>query len=544
MAGVATQKFPNNAINLGFPVAFNKAMANTATHYYPEARSLPHLYVGHDQAQALREERKRDADYMANAKVASTKKSTMRYLTTAHGAGFQPKAVLGQRQFGNPAFGYLSGSSAQKDDPNAPFYTLTLGEGGSNGHLSGGVLRSAQGQEYGKSRLMARVAELDAIDNNKTVFLGEKAGMPSTGAVNTASLPTGTEGPISPLIELNFLLQGINDAVVSGIAPDQRVEDEDEGMALEYKKGESAVRAIEGIGALNKGTFEQARRVMALLFRLAPSMDTAQMTDTLSTMNSIIQNLDGMLDPAQQERYAGKVNGVNLQSALSLQVLFTRMIAYVEEMIKGVNLMPMERLALSKALVKQLKFEKGLKYGTVPDGDLNLVADARQNALKTAQDEALFTPTGRFRRDDPYEEDAFYRRSVSAPSEGSSASNTDSFGSFQQAPPRGEGHYRGHTREDNQHIGYGRGGNAVIAFDPEARQTFGYNAGDFYPSGGRDAQWFGEMRGNTVIPGGEQLPQTKLVNTSGSGRRKGRAEAELTMASHFDPDLGGWGIKM
>ena len=42
----------------------------------------------------------------------------------------------------------------------------------------------------------------------------------------------------------------------------------------------------------------------------------------------------------------------------------------------------------------------------------------------------------------------------------------------------------------------------------------------------------------------EQLPQTKLVNTSGSGRRKGRAEAELTMASHFDPDLGGWGIKM
>ena len=540
MAGVATQKFPNNAINLGFPVAFNKAMANTATHYYPEARSLPQLYVGHDQAQALREERKRDADYMANAKVASTKKSTMRYLTTAHGAGFQPKAVLGQRQFGNPAFGYLSGSSSQQDDPNAPFYTIQTGRD-SGGSLSGGVLRSAQGQEYGKSRLMARIGELNAIDNNKTVFLGEKSGMPSTGAVNTASLPTGTEGPISPLIELNFLLQGINDAVVSGIAPDQRVEDEDEAMALEYRKGESAVRAVEGIGALNKGTFEQARRVMALLFRLAPSMDTAQMTDTLSTMNSIIQNLDGMLDPAQQERYAGKVNGVNLQSALSLQVLFTRMIAYVEEMIKGVNLMPMERLALSKALVKQLKFEKGLKYGTVPDGDLNLVADARQNALKTAQDEALFTPTGRFRRDDPYEE----QQSLGSHYQfQDTASNTDSFGSFQQAPPRGEGRFRGHTREDNQHIGYGRGGNAVIAFDPEARQTFGYNAGDFYPSGGRDAQWFGEMRGNTVIPGGEQLPQTKVVNTSGSGRRKGRAEAELTMASHFDPDLGGWGIKM
>jgi hypothetical protein len=228
------------------------------------------------------------------------------------------------------------------------------------------------------------------------------------------------------------------------------------------------------------------------------------------------------------------------------------MIAYVEEMIKGVNLMPNERLALSKALVKQLKFEKGLKYGTVPDGDLNLVADARQNALRTAQDEALFTPTGRFRRDDRFEDDSFYRTSVAPRSadyealEGQTVpSNTDSFGSFQQAP-RGEGHYRGHTREDDEHRGYGRGGNHLVAFDPEARQTFGYNAGDFYPSGGREAEWFGEMRGNTVIPGGEQLPQTKVVNTSGSGsgRRKGRAEAELTMASHFDPDLGGWGIKM
>jgi hypothetical protein len=514
MSAVATKKYSNDALNLGFPTAYRRVTKDSPREYFPEVQREAQLYVGNDDAQQLREDRKRDADYMAKARVLASRSSTIRYLTTAHGAGAMPPAYLGQRKFANPTFGFLSGSSARLDTGLAPFAEIQTGNGQSA--LLGGVLSSAQGQQHGKTQLMARVAQLNAIESAKDALLsGQQA--PATG---TETMPT-QEGQtaMSPLIELNFLLQGIEDAVISGIAPGIDPQDEDEGMMEEERLARQASSALEGIGTLSRGTFESTRRAMLLLFRLAPILDAQQLAGFQSKMESILQNLDGMLDPDQQSRFAGRVNGQNLQSALSIQVLFTRLVAYVREMIGGVNLQPRERLALSKALVKQLKFERGLKYGTVPDYDLNLVSDARQNAMKAAQDEALFTPTGRFFRPDPYE--GYEGETVSGYSG------------------------QGRSREDAQHPGLVRGGNDVIEFDADGRQTYGYNAGDFYPSGGRDAAWFGEMLGNTVRPGGQQLPDQKYrVEPKGSGRRKGRAEQELALSSHFDPDLGGWNVKM
>ena len=514
MAAVATKKYSNDALNLGFPVAYRKAMYDTPHQYFPETQRPAQLYVGDDDAQRLREDRKRDADYMAKAKVMATRSSTMRYLTTAHGAGAMPQAYLGQRKFANPTYGFLSGSSARLDTGLAPFAEVQTG----NGHagLLGGVLGTAQGQKHGKAQLMARVAQLNAIDAAKQALVSGEPSAP-TGTETLATQEGQT--PVSPLIELNFLLQGIEDAVISGIAPGIDPQDEDEAFAQEERLARQASAAVEGIGTLNRGTFESTRRVMLLLFRLAPILDAQQLAGFQSKMETILQNLDGMLDPDQQARFAGRVSGQNLQAALSIQVLFTRLIAYTREMIGGVNLSPKERLALSKALVKQLKFERGLKYGKVPDYDLNLVSDARQNALRSAQDEALFTPTGRFHRNNPWE--GYEDEIVSAFSG------------------------QGHAREDAQHPGLGRGGNDVIEFDADGRETYGYNAGDFYPSNGRDAAWFGEMLGNTVKPGGQQLPDQRVIPmSSGSGRRKGRAEREIAMSSHFDPDLGGWGVKM
>lgn len=455
IGAVATEKVQSDSLNLGFPSVYSSVYASRgiAPRYFPQMRpeTYGQFWRGSDLMSHIHEERRKDADYMAGAKVRSTQLSRVRYVGTPHGMGILPKAVLGQRLFANPSQGALATASA-REDQNGPFRFEDAEGSYSSVHtplprdtqglhqvplvgdrLTGGVLRTMTGQKHGRKVLTDRINQLNAIETTKQEFANE---LPMTANFSERVTETPVVGE-NAAIELSLLLQGVIDAVVGGEAPP------------------------DSIDHLSAFTMKDATRALALIFRLAPQMDENSLDDTFGKVDLIINSVNGILDPDEDTT----ISSQSREIALTLQVLFTKLRVYLEKMIEGRNLSSSEKLSLSKALVNSLGFSKMLKYSA---NDYNsMLSSADQNNLFTAQQYQ------RYRQGD-----------MGVDGDGSSWGDDDDDFFDRPAGPR----------EDEEHEASTGVSRSDRDFTPDVRQEFGTQSGLFFPNGGRgDRGFFGEV---------------------------------------------------
>jgi len=444
------------------------ASFNTQRTHYPP-------FVADNDDQMVHEQRRRDAHYMANAQVQSRHNMNKRALVAKAGYYGMPEPVLTQRVYANPSSGaYTSVYSARNDGSvPAPFGNMSDG-------LSGGVLRSAEGQAYGKKVLMDRVKQFDdiALAKQNFQFLGpptSSATAEERAAHQTESLPTAAS---SSKIELNLLLQSVLDSLTSG------------------SSGEH----------LTRFTYSDASRALSLIFRFASTLSADDLLDIKAQVDAIVEDLNTLVNPddAEPEQPIS-----NTQIGLSLQVLFTRLEEYLDRMIGAVDKSEEERVTLSKNLVKSLGFDKALRLGK-QNLDSMLKVEAREHLL-TAQQHAVWKDT----EDDEGDDDSFRFDSSAVPREDDE----------QPFIPRGD---RSGFDVDNRQI-FGATSGSYF-------RTGGRDIGYFDEEDGVEDLATSTTQGiaNTIREA-IQVPNT---------RRIAPASVADTVTSRFDPDTQAFNVSM
>jgi hypothetical protein len=461
IGGIATEKVQSDALNLGFPSAYQSVYAarKLPLRYYPTVQSVPSLYVGNDLQSQIHESRRRDADYMARAKVISTQHSRVRFCGTPHGMGDRPHPRLAQRVFANPSNGAFEPASGRQDHPDAPFSYRGGGDYVSN-HLTGGVLRSAQGQKFGKQVLVDRIRQLDDIQKASSEFV--------SGTMSDNGLPLGTDSmvmsnfPQAGGIELNLLLQSIIDSTMGG------------DMGGEH---------------LNRLDMSNCYKAITLIFRTVPRLQNDEITDILAKVDIILTNLQGLLDPDENTTLTTQTREI----ALSLDVLFTKLKTYLEKMMenngeirqtnffnpltntnevrnvlvptdRGTTLSPPERANLSSNLIASLGFSKLLRWNPAQYNELLSTAD-RERLMSNQQRQSY--RSGDFGVD----------------GDGDDLDDEDGFDS------------PGRPREDTQHDEDTGRSRQERDFDADERETFAMNSGFYYDQEGNvrgQNTYFGE----------------------------------------------------
>jgi len=226
MSAYGTKKAGGDeAVQLTFPAVYSEAVARRPLRYAgaPIRRAAP-LPAGDDEMARYHEQKRADAHRRVLNAVKDTKAAIHRYLVSPHGYYNLPPPERSQRVFANPSNGAggIGGDiySARRDTESAPFRC-------SGGGMVGGVLRTAEGQQYGRQLLRNRLRQLDAIDVAAAEDKGLTAaeGMPVPVAVE-AGIPD-VEG-VARRLELSGLLGQISDAFATGTAAQLTAKDVNE----------------------------------------------------------------------------------------------------------------------------------------------------------------------------------------------------------------------------------------------------------------------------------------------------------------------------
>jgi len=524
IGAVATQKVQSDALNLGFPSAYQSVYAAKGVperFFATKERTPMTMWAGNDLQSQYHEQKRVDANYMAGAKVRATQLSRMRYVGTPHGLGVLPPAVLGQRLFANINNGAYSATSARQSHSDAPFRYSGGGDYESN--YCGGVLRSAEGQAHGMAVLQARIGQLNDIATAKADFTS--GAMPQSSGAPTQSF---NPSAVSPAIELNLLLQQIQDALLQG-----------EG-------GEEATK-------LDRFDLATASRALGLIFRMVPEGNSDFVEDTQAKVQNILELLNGVLD---DEMESAGFSASARETALSLQVIFTKLDVYLKRMIAGApvereeaffnpltgrqetktvlsqeqgeDLSTPERVALSKNLVSSLGFSKMLKYMGESDPS-GLLSVAQRDRLLDAQQRQ------RYRVGDMDEDD------------------DDDDGDFDR--PAG-------PREDEAHDAETGVDRSARNFSEDERLRFGFNSGMYLPTNGRgEGTYFGEDDVGHAAPSasvgqsqrrGHQNRERsqgfsefrRSTGPAGPADTSAAASASAAVRGQFDPDIQGFNIQV
>lgn len=484
MAAIATKKPGGDvATQLTFPAVYQSVYASQhrPLQYAPSAPGpLVVPTAGDDFQSHYHAQKKKDADYMARAKVIATRNAQHRMLLSHQNYFGMPDPKLGQRQFANPSNGAGQMESARRDGTSAPFQLVEAGG------LTGGVLRTAEGQAYGKARLLDRIRQLDAIDAEKLAFAGVPPGeaplAPSTGA---ETLPTAPSAPVSQnaKVELQLLLKAIIDALMGDTARNPDEKDE-----------------------LSRFTFSDSVRALSLIIRVASSPDTDAETleDVKAPVDNINQLLSGLTDPDRREQV--ELTEMAKERLITTAELFKRIGQYVDGMMGGINLSPKERQALSKNLVKSLGFTQFAR-------DMERQRVETKGFYEKVARSRLFNTRGRQTMDDDDDDDA-----------------DDRFD--RPAPPR----------EDTEH----GTGEATATFTGDERTIFGYSSGSWFDAPrqqGREAPTYLGEAPPTLEELGLERPALGPASSVASTRRS-TAPPSSEIRGVYDPVLGARGVEV
>jgi len=455
IGAIATKKpFGSAAVQATFPSVFSQAFAQMGSpQAYLPTRGMPHapLERGDGFQSAYHEQKRREADYMAHAKVHSTRMMNTRAFSSHNGYFGLPQPVLGQRKFANESNGALSATSARQDYGDAPFhytephaYSHHRAHGGG---LSGGVLRTAQGQGYAKARLMDRIAQINAINSNQGNFTPDPRGSISTPNEQTESMTQIRQSEASNVgtqakTELYLLLQNLNDSLVG----DETIEG-----------GEADVTRF---------TYQDTTRALGLLFRLAPTLEPYDLADILDLVNGIQIKLMATIEDEDA------VAASKYETALSLLTLMDKTQQYLTEFIRQTTEFgtrtDQEKVQISKTLVQTLGFAKSMR------------ADRSQleDTMKASRDEFYDNESGPMTGE---------HGSTSRTSGAGRRVDMDPLIRYATKDARSSARFStlAPTRESQIALQVQRQ-SGLGTFDVDERGDFGNNAGHFYPTGGRE----------------------------------------------------------
>lgn len=328
MSAVATKKIGGDyATQLTFPAVFEEQAKRIGltSQFYPEQRGAPVVLLkGSGIQEDYHEQKRLDANRRALNGVKDTAASTARFLSS-HANYIIPKPVLGQRVFANPSNGNQADIYS-----NRPVF-----------RLSGGVLRTKEGQEYGLRKLKERIPQLDAIQAAKDAFL---AGMP----VPPMGVGEFAISDITTKVELYGLLTLVESDVEQGV--------------------------------VNTETVNRSQTALKLLFSFIPVAEVSEVEETMAKVEVIQRALGGIeenYEDGQGESDAGRAMKKNVNY---LKALYDRMRDYLVRM-NGVLARPRkEKEKVSNVFIKSLGFaelEKMLPKLTAAEKKAVAEADAR-----------------------------------------------------------------------------------------------------------------------------------------------------------------------
>jgi hypothetical protein len=306
MSAVATKKVGGDyATQLTFPAVFEEQYKKNglASQFYPEQRTAPVvLSRGSGIQEDYHEQKRLDANRRCLNGVKDTAASTARFLRS-HANYIMPKPVLSQRIFANPSNGNQADIYS-----NRPVF-----------RLSGGVLRTKEGQEYGMRKLKERIPQLDAIDAAKEAFL---MGMPSAamGAEDVGVFD------ITAKVELYGLLTLVeSDVEQSTATPD---------------------------------TVNRSQSALKMMFSFIPIADVSEVEEVMAKVEVIQRALGGIEENYEDGQGDSDEGRAMLKNVIYLKALFDRMRQYLVRMNGVIGRPRKEKEKASSIFIKSLGFSE------------------------------------------------------------------------------------------------------------------------------------------------------------------------------------------
>jgi hypothetical protein len=331
MSAYGTKKAGGDiALQLTFPEVAAAAIALSGpTNPYGYVGRLKagtaHMEPANDFQQEYHAEKTRDAHRISRDRVHNEARS--RWLLNHNTFGYtQPKPVLVQRIFANPSGGCItdiySARRTMSPGPIQPPITCTA-----NG-LQGGIVRTKEGQQYVHKLRMARIEQLNAIENGEPSISDAPLtpAKPYSEDVDTEETPEMSD---KAKIDLKSLLSQIQSELA---------ETKDLGLypAMTLTK-------------LNEKVTSMAR----LLFRLAISFTRYDFNDALNFLQRCYQLI--RIQPNRYEE-VNELEPVRANNQRRLEEFFRALVIYTEEMFTFVNRPINEKKLKSQNLIRTLGF--------------------------------------------------------------------------------------------------------------------------------------------------------------------------------------------
>lgn len=317
MSAVLTKKPGGDyATQLTFPAVFAvQAKANNlASQFYPDAQSRPMvLPKGSGLQEDYHEQKRLDANRRCLTAVKDNAASMSRYLNS-HANYIVPKPVLGQRKYANPSNGNQADIYSSR-----PIQWNTM---------SGGVMRTEEGQKWVLGKLKERIPQLDAIKAAKEAFvMGVPMGAMGAEAVGIAD--------ITAKVELYGLLTRVESEVEQGV--------------------------------VNNKTVEKSQSLLKLMFSFVPYGEIREVEEIMESVEYIKKSLDGIVEQGEEGvAEQSKAGEAVMRNATYLSGLYDKMYQYLTRMNGVLNRPRKEREKASSVFIKSLGFSE-LEKKLLPD---------------------------------------------------------------------------------------------------------------------------------------------------------------------------------
>jgi hypothetical protein len=420
-------------IQLGFPTNFEDAYAEAGIpeQYAPEApMHVAAFPSGHDLQDQYHAMKMAEAHRRVMNAVADTRRATNRAMASHAGYWGMPRPVLSQRIYANPSLG--SGSA----DIYKPITRETPG-------LTGGVLRTKEGQEYGQRLLQARVAQLNAIDE-------AAAGLQEGEPITDLSISQGVADitPPESMVRLITLLDQLFAVVQAGPA-----------AYGSFTPADLSTMITLLISNAPKMNYSELENILEIVEEMAERTRVyqGQVEDTVNRMANYMDPLPGVRGvPTSAERRYLNVYAETMSS------IILKMREYLARMIENVNKSPNERRAASRSAVKNLGLTSvatiGARRGERGQlAQIQALRDAEEQTQERAARRAAMRPRA-------------------PPAAAAAAAALQGQGRGGVLPMSAEFSMPAPTREDSEQNA--RGPRARFMIDE--RQVFGDNSGRYY----------------------------------------------------------------
>jgi len=305
---------------LTFPTIFSEAYAKSSMpiQYAPRGGNAQYtMWAGDDEMADYHAQKARDTHQQVLNGVRDTQMARIRSFTSPHGIPDKPQKVMSQRRIG-----FMTG--ALQSDGNTSAYGYDNFVRGYDptpvvNSISGGVLRTKAGQEYGQMLLNRRKKQLDAM--------GEVQLAPSVDslAINASMLSPTEAFNEAQRLELSQTI----DALAETFATNQ---------------------------TYSADTTAQFLSMVRMVIRFMVSADLSEGNAIKDVLEDMEKSLGMYAIDAGNTSVLYTSQFLNSKNGGFFLELVRNLLAYVKGMIAGVNLSPQDKLLRSNALSRTLGF--------------------------------------------------------------------------------------------------------------------------------------------------------------------------------------------